>query len=136
MSITSQESELLPPPEDSPPEPTASSRSATRRQLFTLGAAVAAATLAPLGNASAQRVVRPPTRRPAEPDVGGDALLRLVRRITNGVTQDELALAKSMGFRKYLEYHLKPAAIKDTAVETFVTANYPLITQDGLGLYQ
>src|SRR5687768_4848901 len=107
MSMAPQESELAPLPEEPSPEPAASQRSATRRQLFTLGAAVAVATLAPLGKASAQRVVRPPVRRPSEPDVGGDVLVRLVRRVTNGVTEEEVARAKSLGFRKYLEYHLK-----------------------------
>jgi uncharacterized protein (DUF1800 family) len=122
------------PAEAQPSEP--ADQGATRRQLFAAGAALAAAVLVPR-RASAQRIVRPHTTRPAPaPAPSGDALLRLVRRITNGVTDEELSLARSMGFRRYLEYHLRPAAINDSAVENFVTTNYPALTQDGLGLYQ
>ena len=100
---------------------------ATRRQLFRLGAAaLAAATLAAPRKASAQRIVRPHTTRPKAPAAPtGDSLLRLVRRITIGVTEEEYARAKSMGFTRYLEYQLKPASINDSAVEAIGLATIP-----------
>ncbi|MSR36464.1 MAG: DUF1800 domain-containing protein, partial [Gemmatimonadetes bacterium] len=114
------------------PEPT------SRRGLLAAGAAAlaAAATLAAPRAASAQVVVRPPTRRPPPPAATGDSLLRLVRRATNGVTEEELARAKSLGFAGYLDYHLKATAIDDRAVEAFITTKYPELALDGLGLYQ
>jgi len=127
------------PPEDRPalpltPRPDAAP-TPSRRQLFTAGAAIAASLLAPRA-ASAQRIVRPRTARPAAQPVPADALYRLVVRITNGVTEEEMALARSMGFKKYLEYHLDPAAIDDTAVETWVAANAPNIGGQGTSLFQ
>ncbi|MBI4519575.1 MAG: DUF1800 domain-containing protein [Gemmatimonadetes bacterium] len=148
MSISSEESKPVAPDEhaefrapDEPPDASAhdaepADLKATRRQLFRLGGALAAATLLTARNASAQRVVRPHTTRPKSPPAPGDSLVRLVRRITNGVTEEELSRARSMGFKRYLEYHLNPAAIDDHEVETFVSTNYPALTLDGLGLYQ
>ena len=111
---------------------------ATRRQFFTLGALATAAAMIPARKASAQRIVRPRvlTTRPKAPPAEGDSLVRLVRRVTNGVTAEELNLAKSLGFQRYLEYHLRPSAINDSAVESFVAQNYPALTQDANGLFQ
>src|SRR5688572_27979920 len=111
--------------------------STSRRDLFKLSAAAAAAgaTLAP-AKVSAQRIVRPHTTRPKAPPASGDALLRLVRRVTNGVTEEEYARAKSLGFTRYLEYQLKHTSINDSAVEAFVTARYPSLSQAGEQLYQ
>jgi uncharacterized protein (DUF1800 family) len=106
-----------------------------RRGLLAAGAALAAAALLP-GRASAQRIVRPHTTRPKAPEATGDALLRLVRRVTNGVTEEEYVRAKSLGFRRYLEYHLRPSAIDDSAVEAFVASKYPALGQAGTDLYQ
>src|SRR5262245_28817233 len=110
---------------------------ASRRQLFTaMGAALAAAALTRPQKAAAQRIVRPHTRRPAPPPAVGEPVDRLVRRVTNGVTEEDLARAKSMGFRRYLEYQLNYTAIDDSAVETAVATRYPSLALDGLGLYQ
>ena len=137
---TIQENELVDPADSAEEAATNESQPSSRRQLFSkVGAALAAATavtLAPSGRASAQRIVRPPTTRPPAPPASGDALLRLVRRVTNGVTQEELTLAKKLGFNGYLNYHLKPSSINDSAVDQFVTTNYPTISQTGLELYQ
>ncbi|MGH7554709.1 MAG: DUF1800 domain-containing protein, partial [Longimicrobiales bacterium] len=84
----------------------------------------------------AQRIVRPHTTRPKAPPASGDSVLRLVRRITNGVTEEEMARAKSLGFRGYLEYQLRYTAINDSEVENIVAQRYPALAQDGLGLYQ
>jgi uncharacterized protein (DUF1800 family) len=133
--MNSNDSDLTAP--DEFPEPLTADTRATRRTLFKVGAALAAVALLPPRKAAAQRIVRPPLNsRPKPPAATGDSLLRLVRRITNGVTEEELNRAKSLGFHQYLEYHLKPAAINDSATETFVTTNYPALAQDGLGLYQ
>jgi len=108
----------------------------TRRQMLRLGAAVAAAALVTPRASSAQRFVRPHTTRPTAPPATGDALLRLVRRITNGVTEEEYNRAKSMGFKAYLEYHLKPSSINDAQVESYIATTYPNLALDGTGLYQ
>lgn len=109
----------------------------TRRDLFKLGAvaAAAAAVLTP-SEAAAQRIVRPFSTRPKAPPATGDSLLRLVRRATNGVTEEEMTRARTLGFKRYLEYQLNYTAIDDTAVEQFVERNYPSLSQTGEQLYQ
>ncbi|MGH7470603.1 MAG: DUF1800 domain-containing protein [Longimicrobiales bacterium] len=110
---------------------------ATRRALFTMGAAFAAAALASPGKAAAQRIVRPHTTRPRPPaPPPGDSLQRLVRRITNGVTEEEMNRARSMGFQRYLDYHLRPSSINDDEVETNVVTRFPSLALDGTGLFQ
>lgn len=108
----------------------------TRRNLFKFGAALAAASLLTPRQSAAQRIVRPYTRRPAPPPATGDVMLRTVRRITNGVTEDEMKRARSMGFGRYLDYQLKWTSIDDSEVESVIATRYPLLSQDGLGLYQ
>lgn len=136
-----------PAPLDSPKSPSsakegeaeaatpADSPRTSRRRLLGMGAALAAAVLVPGRRASAQRIVRPHTVRPEPPPISGDILLQLVRRVTNGITPEELARARSLGFRGYLDYHLNPAAIPDTAVENFVAQQYPLVPRAGIDLY-
>ncbi|MGH7461608.1 MAG: DUF1800 domain-containing protein, partial [Longimicrobiales bacterium] len=125
-----------PPQEETQPAPPKDGR-ASRRQLFAaVGAALAATALVKPEKAEAQRIVRPHTRRPAPPPATGEPLDRLVRRVTNGITEEELARAKSMGFRRYLEYQLNYTAIEDSAVEAAVATRYPALALDGLGLYQ
>ena len=122
-----------PPQEETQPEPSKDGR-ASRRQLFTtVGAALAAAVLVKPEKAAAQRIVRPHTRRPAPPPATGEPVDRLVRRVTNGVTEEELARAKSLGFRRYLEYQLNYTAIDDSALEATVATRYPALAMDGLG---
>lgn len=55
----------------------------------------------------------------------GTPSLRLARRITMGITADEAQLARARGFSGYLDYHLNPSAIDDSAVDAFVAATYP-----------
>src|SRR5687768_17533014 len=107
----------------------------SRRRLFVTAAALAAAALVKPRAAAAQRIVRPHTTRPKAPPANGDELPRLVRRVTNGVAEEELALTKKLGFRRYLEYHLKPASIDDAAVQSVITARYPSLQLEGDGLY-
>ena len=54
---------------------------------------------------------------------------RLVRRITMGMSDAELTLAKQLGYNAYLERHLNPTALDDSATDAFVAANYPLLSQ-------
>ena len=107
----------------------------SRRRLLALAGAAAAAVLAP-EKAAGQRVIRPRTSRPQPPPPSGDLLLLLVRRVTNGVTQEELDLAAQLGFSGYLSYHLNYESIDDSAVEAFVGTNYPALSQPVEGLYQ
>jgi uncharacterized protein (DUF1800 family) len=111
-----------------------SSTSSSRRRVLALGAALAGTLLVPRKTA-AQRVVRPQAFRPRAAPATGDSLLRLVRRVTNGVTPEELATARSMGFNRYLEYQLNYQAIDDSAVDAFVQANYPVVGQGVDTLY-
>jgi uncharacterized protein (DUF1800 family) len=63
------------------------------------------------------------------------ALSRLVRRVTNGVTEDEMKLANKLGFYGYLNYHLSPAKIEDGQTDTWVGTNAPLLSGTPESLY-
>lgn len=76
--------------------------------------------------AGAASVAAPPTSRPpsSRPQPGSgpeplppspDILYRLVQRLTYGFTPEEYALAQSLGFQGYLDYHLNYTAIDDSA---------------------
>jgi hypothetical protein len=105
-----------------------------RRGLFALAGAAAAAVLAP-ERAAAQRVVRPLARRPEPPPPAGDLMLMLVRRVTNGVTPEEMDLALSLGFNAYLSHHLNWESVDDGEVEAFLGASYPALSQPVEQLY-
>jgi uncharacterized protein (DUF1800 family) len=148
----------------SPPQASVTRAQAlTRRGFFTAGATFAAASLATASTAQAQQGTAAPTsgkngalkdmvkkllQQPAQPGYdpfkrsaalttkGWDsALSRLVRRITNGTTPEEIALARKLGFYGYLNYHLSATKIDDAVAQSFVTSNYPLLTQDANQLY-
>jgi uncharacterized protein (DUF1800 family) len=116
------------------PDPPSSEERASRRQWFRLGAAaIAAAAVATPRKASAQRIIRPRphTARPPQPVATGDSLHRLVRRITNGITEAELTRARQLGFSRYLDYQLAYQSINDSEVETRVATSYPLLALTG-----
>ncbi|MEO8560569.1 MAG: DUF1800 domain-containing protein [bacterium] len=111
----------------------------TRRTLLAFGAAATAAVLLP-GAASAQST----RRRPAPPKKGdfnsiipnevpvapvewASDTTRLLRRITMGTTDVEVALAKRYGFRGYLERQLQFQYVDDSVADTFVATKYPLL---------
>ena len=108
-----------------------------RRSFLAMGAAAAGLAVASTANAQKVQIPEPRTRKPGAsgsqnlPTDGtvtwNDPVLRLIRRITSGLTTAEIASARQMGFSGYLNYQLNPAAISDTAVDTFVTANFPLL---------
>ncbi|MEP7380758.1 MAG: DUF1800 domain-containing protein [Gemmatimonadota bacterium] len=133
---------------------------ASRRRFFALGVSMAAASMAGAGRAVAQATQQAPKKSAARAMVkrlldqapgasfdpfgkqataalkGWDsALTRLVRRVTNGVTEDELKLAQKLGYNGYINYHLGYSKIEDGATQTFVGQNYPLLTQTGDQLY-
>src|SRR5687767_6317280 len=97
----------------------------SRRGLFAAAAAAGLAVLSRPAPAQAQRFVRPHISRPQAPPASGDSLLRLVRRATNGVTEEEMALAKKLGFRGYLTHQLRYTEINDSETEAFVNARFP-----------
>ena len=120
----------------------------TRRQYLAAGA-LAAAALVSARPASAQSP-HDSTATPASPLVPigpapplnpvllphynpganwSDSELRLVRRVTLGLTTQEARRAHSLGYDGYLEYQLDDAAIDDTAVENYVAAGYPTLSQ-------
>jgi uncharacterized protein (DUF1800 family) len=105
----------------------------SRRRFFTAGAS-AAASLALASRAEAQ----PPRSgrgQPLPPGGAGaqdasrqwaDPVLRLVRRVTMGLSPAEVALARQRGFAGYLDYQLRPAAIDDSALESIIAARLPM----------
>ncbi len=126
--------------------PTRISSPSTRRNFFIAGATAAAASASAFAIVSRTRP-RPVTGDPgtAVPDLPappsadieawGTPAIRLARRLTNGLTSDEAALARSKEFKGYLEYHLNPSAIDDSAAEAFVATTYPQMAMQGTELY-
>lgn len=129
----------------------------SRRRFFALGVSMAAASVATASSAGAQQGTKPSATRtmvkrllqqppnpafdpfkkanPAAQKGWDSALTRLVRRVTNGVTEDEVKLAQKLGFAGYLNYHLAYAKIDDTATQNFVASSYPYLGQSGDQLY-
>ena len=97
----------------------------TRRQCLAAGA-LAAAALISTRSASAQ--TSPSTHYNPGSDWSNPEL-RLVRRVTLGLTTQEAQRATALGYEAYLEYQLDDAAINDSAVENYVAANYPTLSQ-------
>ena len=126
-------------------EPNRISRPSTRRNFFIGGAAAAAAAASALAVVTSQGPRQPigdpqmagpaPIPPPSNDEAWGSPEIRLSRRITNGLTPDEADRARRLGFSGYLEYHLNPAAIDDSAVQSFVATNYPQLAQEGIDLY-
>lgn len=123
----------------------------SRRRFF--ATAVAAATVLGTREAKAQSIRRAKRKLPepvrgvslalasaamppdAQLAVWRDPVGRLVRRTTLGITKDELARAKALGFSKYLEEQLKPSVIDDRAVAAFVATNYATLRMSADQLY-
>jgi hypothetical protein len=93
------------------PDPQHTPTSRSRRAL--LGGLAAAAASALKEQARAARPDPPEIYADVDP---GSLLIRLVQRITFGATQQELALANTMGYQGYLEYQLDPFLIDDAAL--------------------
>lgn len=108
-----------------------------RRGFLAMGAAAAGLALASSANAQTIHTTDPRPRKPGAAGGFGlpndatvnwaDPVLRLVRRITSGLSPAEIATARQMGFSGYLDYQLNPAAIDNTAADTFVSTAYPFL---------
>ncbi len=119
--------ELADAPTSPPPQtPWAGSR----RGAFALLSGVFGAALVKSQMREQQAIAQPVATAPADVDPSSDALLlKLVDRITFGANDEELALARSLGYNGYLEYHLNPAAIPDTDAIARLAA-YPVLAQN------
>jgi uncharacterized protein (DUF1800 family) len=122
----------------------ADSSTGDRRSALKAGAIALAGLLAP-SLARAQGGLRKPpgsnTPRPSLPpaSIAPDMLdptaawvapeLRLVRRITMGLSDAEATVAKQVGYDAYLERQLDPTALDDSLVDQFMATNYPMISQ-------
>lgn len=105
----------------------------SRRSFLALGAS--AAGLAATHSAGAQTFASPGRRSPKPVTGKGlpnddsinwkDPLLRLMRRITSGMTAADIVAARKMGFTAYLNSQLAPA--DDSAVDAFVSAKYTML---------
>lgn len=105
----------------------------SRRRFFAAGAA-ATASFALASRAEAQ----PPRGgrgKPLPPGgagardaaaVWGDPLLRLVRRVSMGLSPAEVAFARQRGFASYLDFQLRPSSIDDSAIEGTIATRLPL----------
>lgn len=117
----------------------------SRRRFFAIGAgalgAIAATATAP--TAQAQPPKGSGRRFPLAPGrtAGGDMslqwtdpLLRLVRRVTMGVSPNDIAIARQLGFAGYLEYQLNAQTIDDSALDALIIARCPLLSMTGAQL--
>jgi uncharacterized protein (DUF1800 family) len=113
--------------------------SVSDRRAFLRGAGLAAAAIGASAAAPAVVNAQPPRGRVPGPAPTGaaavgatwqDPLLRLVRRITMGMNQAEVARARQLGYSGYLNYHLNASQIDDAAVDQFVAQNYPMVNFD------
>ena len=53
--------------------------------------------------------------------------IKLVRRITMGLTEEEVARVEELGYEGYLEYQLDYEAIDDSELEAYIEHNFPLL---------
>ncbi len=83
-------------------------------------------------SASLAAVAAPPD---SQLTIWRDPVARLVRRITLGITRDELERAKKLGYARYLEEQLKPSTIDDRAVSAAVATRYPTLRMSAEELY-
>lgn len=103
----------------------------SRRAFFGLGAVGAVATTALLAR---EGQAQAPTKRASLASVS-DRLgqraewksldLRLVRRITMGLTSAEVTRIQALGFDRYLDEQLNPASIDDSAWDQRLNARFP-----------
>ncbi len=116
------------------------SKRKSRRDVLKIGAVLAGATLLPARTARAQRIVRPRPKifsgfNTNAPNPGAEAITRLVRRVTHGITAEDVKRAKQLGFTRYLEEQLNYTKINDSAVESYVSTTFPMLAYDHTQLY-
>jgi hypothetical protein len=71
-----------------------------------------------------------PSPIPPPPPPPSSTLRRLIDRITFGVNKEEMALANSLGYNGYLEYHLNAGAIDNSEFTPWM-APYPFLNMTG-----
>ena len=117
----------------------------SRRALFSAGAVALAAALLPR-SARAQGIRHPktgpvpntpniPNETPVAPEEWASDTTRLLRRISYSVTDADVLAAKRYGFRGFMERQLDHTLIDDSAVDAFVAAKYPLLSQTTTQLF-
>jgi hypothetical protein len=104
----------------------------SRRDLFRSAGAVAAVWGAAAAPRRASASVPPEVSADIDP---GSLVSKLARRITMGITESELALANSLGYDGYLEYHLDHAAIPEDPALLARLATLTTLTMDPIQLY-
>lgn len=113
----------------------------SRRRFFAMGTGAVAALAAGSAALSAQppragggRTAPLPAGTTPGTDVAlawRDPLLRLVRRTTMGLSPDEVARARQLGFTGYLEYQLNASAIDDSALDQLIATRLPFMSMTG-----
>ncbi len=117
----------------------------SRRALFAAGAVALATALMP-GRAAAQGSRLPkikpipktpniPNEVPVAPIEWASDTIRLLRRITYGVTDADVLAARKYGYRGFMERQLDYTHIDDSATDVFVEARYPLLSQNAAQLF-
>ena len=111
------------------PDATTSRRAFLGRGASAIAATAIAASALDVGDAEAQQAGRAPygtlIERLGQRAEWKDLDLRLLRRITLGMTAADVAAIKSVGFDRYLEEQLNPNAIDDSVCETRIATRYP-----------
>ena len=57
-----------------------------------------------------------------------DPVLRLVRRVTMGMTPDDVAAARRLGYAAYLDQQLQPGGLDDRALEAELATRLPMMS--------
>src|SRR5262249_25094768 len=72
----------------------------------------------------------------APPAANASDTVRLVRRVTQGLTSEEVTLARTLGYQRYLGYQLDYTRIDHRACEAFVARNYPVLALPTAQIYR
>jgi uncharacterized protein (DUF1800 family) len=141
------------------PEATPAPRRDFLRQAAAAVAGLTALPASEAAAQSPGRTAQPPVRRPAPSATGRPPLLprrfagvdqakepsylleptndwenwalRLARRVTLGLTPEESARARRLGYYGYLDYQLAHEAIDDSVADAYVARVYPTLAQTG-----
>ena len=103
-----------------------------RRRFFATSAAAVAATAIGRSIEAQPPRGRPtpvPATRASDPSrQWSDPALRLVRRVTMGMTPDDVAEVRRLGYAAYLDQQLQPGAFDDSALESAIATRLPMMT--------
>jgi uncharacterized protein (DUF1800 family) len=142
--------EKAPPAEPAPVESSPSPSVARSRRDFLVAGALAAAAVAPRslfaqGTPPSRRISVLPRKSAAPANTSLDLIppppewqsvsLRLVRRVTNGITPADVAAVQGMGYQEYLNSQVHYDEIDDSALEADVAERWPLLSQTPAQLF-